>query len=166
MKISPKTSENYSKVSENHPKASEITPKDWISLFSAHIGTARNKRAVPQWAPSKNEIHSFGVIFTLFGIIFTRFESHFHSLRVVSTLFTLLKSNHFTRLQSESVMDMLNKSNEKKSISSPWQAMVRGKKQTNKHTNKQTKTTKQKQKNQKKKKKTVTNVSPCLSLCF
>ena len=29
-------------------------------------------------------------------MIFTHFESDFHSIRVVLTLFTLLKSNHFT----------------------------------------------------------------------
>ena len=62
-------------------------------------GTARNKRA----PPPQSESHAFGVILTLFGVIFTRFgmiftrfESDFHSVRVVLTLFTLLKSNHFT----------------------------------------------------------------------
>ena len=86
------------------PKRVRITPKEWLSLFGgAHWGTARNKRAVPQWTPQKSESHSFGVILTLFGVIFTcfgmiftRFESDFHSVRVVITLFTLLKSNHFT----------------------------------------------------------------------
>ena len=38
----------------------------------------------------------FGVIFTHFVMIFTPFESDFHSVRVFLTLFTLLKSNHFT----------------------------------------------------------------------
>ena len=36
------------------------------------------------------------MIFTSFGMIFTHFESDFHSVRVVLALFTLLKSNHFT----------------------------------------------------------------------
>ena len=36
------------------------------------------------------------MIFTRSGIIFTRFESDFHSVRVVLTFFTLLKSNHCT----------------------------------------------------------------------
>ena len=49
------------------PKRVRITPKEWLSLFGgAHWGTALLFRAVPQW------------------------------VRVVLTLFTLLKSNHFT----------------------------------------------------------------------
>ena len=88
------------------PKRVKITPIEWISLYGeAHRGTARNKRAVPLWAPPKSEIHSIGMIFTLFGVIFThfgmiftRFKSNFHSVRVIFTLFTLLKSNHFTLL--------------------------------------------------------------------
>ena len=58
--------------------------------------TALLFRAVPLCAPLKSEIHSIGVIFTHFGMIFTRFESDFHSVRVFLTLFTLLESNHFT----------------------------------------------------------------------
>ena len=84
------------------PKRVRITPKTF-TFWGAHWRTARNKRAVPQWAPPKSESHSFGVILTLFGVIFTRFgmiftrfESDFHSVRVVLTHFTLLKSNHFT----------------------------------------------------------------------
>ena len=85
------------------PKRVKITPIEWISLFGeAHRGTALLFRAVPLCAPLK-EIHSIGVIFTLFrvifthfGMIFTRFESDFHSVRVFLTFFTLLKSNHFT----------------------------------------------------------------------
>ena len=88
------------------PKRVRITPKEWLSLFGgAQRGTARNKRAVPLWASPKSEIHSIGVIFTLFwvifthfGMIFTRFKSNFHPVRVVFTLFSLLKSNHFTFL--------------------------------------------------------------------
>ena len=73
MKITLKTSENHSEVNENHSKKRvKIPPIEWISLF--------------------------GVIFTHFGMIFIRFKSNFHSVRVVSTLFTLLKSNHFTLL--------------------------------------------------------------------
>ena len=89
-------------------KRVRITPKEWLSLLGgAHWGTAllfRHVRAVPQGAPPKSESHFFGVILTLFGVIFTRFgmiftrfESDFHSVRVVLTLFILLKSNHFTR---------------------------------------------------------------------
>ena len=88
------------------PKWVKITPIEWISLFGeAHRGTALLFRAVPLWASPKSEIHSIGVIFTLFGVIFTHFgmifthyESDFHSVRVflTLTLFTLLKSNHFT----------------------------------------------------------------------
>ena len=40
------------------------------------------------------------LIFTHFGMIFTRFESDFLSVRVFLTLFTLLKSNHFTLFTS------------------------------------------------------------------
>ena len=88
------------------PKRVKITPIELISLFGeVHRGTAWNKRAVPLWASPKSEIHSIGVIFTLFGVIFTqfgmiftRFKSNFHSVRVVFTLYTLLKSNHFTLL--------------------------------------------------------------------
>ena len=88
------------------PKRVKITPIERISLSGgAHRGTARNKRAVPLWASPKSEIHSIGVIFTLFGVIFTHFgmifthfKSNFHSVRVVFTLFTLLKSNRFTLL--------------------------------------------------------------------
>ena len=86
------------------PKRVKITPIEWISLFGeAHRGTALLFLAVPLCAPPWSEIHSTGVIFTLFrvifthfGMIFTRFESDFHSVRVFLTLFTLLKSNHFT----------------------------------------------------------------------
>ena len=60
-------------------------------------------RAVPLLASPKGEIDSFGVIFTLFGVIFThfgmiftRFKSDFHSVRVFLSIFTVLKSNHFT----------------------------------------------------------------------
>ena len=86
------------------PKRVQITPKEWITLLGeARWGTAILFRAVPLWAPPRSEIHSFGVIFTLFGaiftpfgMIFTLFEGDFHSIRVVFTLSTLLKSNHFT----------------------------------------------------------------------
>ena len=88
---------------KNHSNQVKITPKEWISfLGGAHRGTARNKRAVPLWAPPRSEIHSFGVIFTLFGAIFTHFgmiftlfEGDFQSIRVIFMLSTLLKSNHF-----------------------------------------------------------------------
>ena len=88
------------------PKRVKTTPIEWISLFGeAHRGTALLFRAVPLWASPKSEIHSIGVIYTLFGVIFThfgmiftRFKNNFHSVRVVFTLFTLLKSNHFTLL--------------------------------------------------------------------
>ena len=86
------------------PKRVKITPIEWISLFGeAHRGTALLFRAVPLCVPPESEIYSIGVIFTLFGVIFTHFgmiftcfESEFHSVRVFLTLFTLLKSNHFT----------------------------------------------------------------------
>ena len=96
---------------KSSPKRVRITQKEWLSLFvganrgTARNRTARNKRAVPLWVSPKSKIRSFGVIFTLFGVIFTHFgmiftpfKSNFHSVRVVFTLFTLLKSNHFTLL--------------------------------------------------------------------
>ena len=75
-----------------HPlKRVKIIPK-WVKI------TPKRVKITPI-----GEIHSIGVIFTLFGVIFThfrmiftRFESDFHSVRVFLTLFTLLKSNHFT----------------------------------------------------------------------
>ena len=51
----------------------ELTEGQLLLFGGAHWGTARNKRAVPQWAPPKSESHSFGVILTLFGVIFTRY---------------------------------------------------------------------------------------------
>ena len=97
MKLTLKKSENHSKASENPPKRVKITPKEWISLLGgAHRETARNKRAVPQWASPKkwnplfwSDFHSLWRIFTRFGMIFTLFEGEFHSIRVVFTLSTL-----------------------------------------------------------------------------
>ena len=104
VKIIPKWVKITPKRVKITSKEVKITPIEWISLFGeAHRGTAWNKRAVPLWVSPTSEIHSIGVIFTLFGVIFTHFgmiftcfESDFHSVRVFLTLFTLLKSNHFT----------------------------------------------------------------------
>ena len=97
VKIPLKTSENHSEVSENHSKKSaNHSNRVNFTFWEAHRGTALLFRAVPLWASPKSEIHSIGVIFTHFGMIFTRFERDFHSVRVFLTLFTLWKSNHFT----------------------------------------------------------------------
>ena len=80
VKITLKTSANHSKASENHFEESENHSKRVTFTF---------------WGSSLRD-SSKQIKELSFRMIFTRFESDFHSVRVVLTLFTLLKSNHFT----------------------------------------------------------------------
>ena len=97
VKIIPKCVKITPKKSENHSNRVNFTFWGSSQRDSSFVSSCPSVRS-----PS-SEIHSIGVIFTLFGVIFThfgmiftRFESDFHSGRVFFTLFTLLKSNHFT----------------------------------------------------------------------
>ena len=74
VKITLKTSENHSKASENHSEESENHFKRvTFTFWGSSLRDSSKQKSCP-----------------------SRFESDFHSVRVVLTLFTLLKSNHFT----------------------------------------------------------------------
>ena len=103
MKIALKTSENHSKVSENHSKKSEnhsnrVNFTFWGSSQrdTSFVLSCPSVRSPLNWNSLYwSDFHSFWSDFH-FGMIFTRFESDFHSVRVFLMLFTLLENNHFT----------------------------------------------------------------------
>ena len=107
VKINLKTSENYSKASENHPK------KEWKSLQNSEFYSFGKLTDMTEGQlfcfelclcefPPKVKFTllgwflRLGVIIIRFGMIFTCFGSDFHSVGVDFTIFTFLKSNHFT----------------------------------------------------------------------
>ena len=121
VKITLRTSENHSKANENHSKKSEthsgkknktkqnkkrkLLQKSefhfWVELTEEQLETKElffSELPPPKKKTVNVKFTLFGVIFTRFGMIFTRSEINFHSVRVVRTLFTLLKSycSHFT----------------------------------------------------------------------
>ena len=77
-------------------------------------------------------------------MIFTRFESDFHSVRVVLTLFTLLKSNHFT-LFTLREYTILSAEDSKNSILSALDSEKKNKQTNKQKLNKARQTNKQKQ---------------------
>ena len=93
VKIIPKWVKITPKKSENHSNRVNFT-----FLGKLTEGPLETNELSLSELPQKVKFTLFGVIFTHFGMIFTRFKSNFHSVRVVFTLFTLLKSNHFPLL--------------------------------------------------------------------
>ena len=103
MKIALKTSENHFKVSENHSKKSEnhsnrVNFTFWGSSQrdSSFVSSCPSVRSPLKWNSLYwSDFHSFWSDFHSLRNDFHSFWEWF-SLRVFLTLFTLLKSNHFT----------------------------------------------------------------------
>ena len=86
------------------PKRVKITPKEWISLLggsslsdSSFVSSCPSMSSPKKWnSLFWSDFHSLWSNFHTLWNDFTLFEGDFHSIRVVFTLSTLLKSNHFT----------------------------------------------------------------------
>ena len=99
MKITLKTSENHSKVSENHSKKSE---NDSNRVNFTFWGSSQRESSFVSSCPSvRSPLKWNSLYWSDFHSFWSDFHSlwnDFHSVRVFLTLFTLLKSNHFTLL--------------------------------------------------------------------
>ena len=63
------------------------------SFFFPSVNSQKVKSTLSEWC-----LLFLEWFFTRFGMIFPHYESNFHSVKVVFSLFTLLRSNHFTLL--------------------------------------------------------------------
>ena len=80
------------------PKRVKITHRVNFTFWGSAQRDSSKQKSCPSVSSPQNEIHSIGVIFTLFGVIsthfgmiFTRFKSNLHSVRVVFYTFHSFK---------------------------------------------------------------------------